>query len=101
MLVRRWCLSDHQGARGVLVEAMDNAGPNFTPKGCQIAAVMQQSVYQGSIPMSGRRVNHETWRLVDNEQHRIFVKNMQINGLRSDVYRFRLRQLSLNDISRP
>ncbi len=55
MVVRGVVLGGDQHPRGILVEAMDDAGPQFAADAGEILAVMQQGVDQGAplVPGAG------------------------------------------------
>ena len=65
----------HHGAAGVLIEAMDNAGPLLAADAGQICAVMEQRIHQGVRLVARAGMDDEAGRLIDDEQVVIFKKN--------------------------
>lgn len=70
-------LGRHHHPRGVLVETMDDAGPEFATDAGEIVTVMEESVDQGPLTVTRRRMNDQSGRLVDDDEMRVFVKNLQ------------------------
>ena len=72
--MRRIVLGDDQEAGRVFVEAVNDPGPfDAADPGQAFSAMGNQRVDQGTGLVSGRRMDHETRRLVDDEQVVVFV----------------------------
>jgi hypothetical protein len=65
MAVGEIALGDNQYPAGVLVKPMDDTRSNWSPQVSQMAAMMEETVYQGGLPMTGSRMNHHVGRLVN------------------------------------
>lgn len=71
--------NDHQTA-GILVEAVNDAGACLSADaGKGVPAVGQQCMDEGSTGMTGARVDHESGRLVDDEQVLVLMDDDQRN----------------------
>lgn len=77
----------HHYSRGVLVEAMNDAGSEFAADAGEIVTVMEEGIDQGPLAVSRRRMDHQSGWFVDDDQVRVFVKNLQRYFLRYDFRR--------------
>ena len=81
---RRQCrlgLRHHQQPRGILIQAVHDAGPLYpadTGKGR--AAVVQQAVDQSPAAVPGRRMHHQSRWFIDHQQSVILVNNIERDG---------------------
>ena len=92
-LMRRIGLGDHEQARRVLVQPMDNSRPLDAADAREaISAVGDQGVYEGARRVSRRRVNDETRRLVDHDQIVVFIDGVERKIFALDAGYFRFRQ---------
>ena len=72
---------DHQAA-GVLVQAVHDARPALAADAGQPrAAVGEERVDQGPVRVAGRRVDDQAGRLVEHDQLRVLVEDMQRHDL--------------------
>ena len=101
MLVGLVILGGDHHTGGVLVETMNDAGPQLATNTREILAVMQQSVDQRAALVSRRRVHHKMSRLVNNDQGGILVKNRQRNRFGLGCCRNRFRQNHTNLFAPP
>ena len=93
-LVGEVILRYDQQARGVLVDAVDDAGPQLAvDAGEGIAAVVEQGVDQGAGPVSRRRMDHQALGLVDDQQVAILIDDVQGNILGLQGHGLGLRQV--------
>lgn len=81
-----------QTATGVLVEAMNDAGA-FHPAdaGERPAAVCEQGIDEGVLPISRAGMNDHARVFIDDNQITVLVENLQRNGLRRHGKGFRIR----------
>ncbi len=107
MAMGRLGLGDHEDAARALVEAVDESrpGPLLVAGRDRIptlapADVIHERVQQGARPVAGRRMHHEPRRLVDDQQHRVFVKDLDRNGLGRDRQRLAHGNVARDDIAR-
>ncbi len=76
-------LGDDQQARRVLVEPMHNAGPAHSPDSRKVVTAMgDERVDKRAGPVAGSRMDDEACRLVDHDQIRILVDDLERNGFR-------------------
>ena len=81
---RRVVLGDHQQARGVLVDAVDDPRAQLAADAAQVAHVREQRVHQRPRLVPRRRVHHQPGRLVDDDQPAILVDDRQRHRLGRD-----------------
>lgn len=86
----------HHHPGGLLVETVNDAGTEFTANSCEILAMMEKGIDQGSVTVSRRRVDDETGRFIDDDKMGIFVKDLQRKFLRNDVCRLCRRKVDAN-----
>src|SRR5690349_16850500 len=77
-------LGDEDQPASLLVEAMNDAGPDFAAHGRQTSKVMQESVDECStialiVRSTGAGVDHHSCRLVDDGEVVILVDNFKRN----------------------
>ena len=92
-LMGKIVFGNDQQAAGVLIDPMDNPRPDHAVdprKG--IAAVRQQRVDQRSTRMSGCRMHHHSLGLIDHQQVRILITDIQWDRLRQNIQPNRFRQ---------
>ena len=88
-------------AGGVLVDAVDDTGPQDAVDAGQLASPgVEQAVDQGVLPVTRRRVNHQALGLVYDDDVLILVGDGQLHLGGLYVQRLRLRQLHPDDIPR-
>jgi hypothetical protein len=92
-------LRHHHHAAGVLVEAVDDAGAQLAADAGQIGAVGEQGVDQGAARVSGRRMDDQAGRLVDDDQVRILVEDGQRDRLGGELDRRRRTQPDLDPVA--
>ena len=91
---------DSQQSAGVLVDAVDDAGPQLAvDAGEVIAHGVQQAVDQGIVLMTDGRVDHQALGLVDHHHILVLIDDVQGNVLGHDVHRFGLRNGDLNGVA--
>ncbi len=81
------CFSDKHDTRRVLIQSMNNSGPSSISIR-QTAAMIGQTMRKCTAVMPGSWMHHRSWRLADNQQMLIFVKNRK-----GDLFRHKLRWL--------
>ena len=91
MGVRTVVFGNHQGARGVFVQPVDNARPQATADAPQIRAVIKQAIDQCSTVMPRGRMHHQPGLLVDHHDKIVFIQNIKGNRLGFELYRNRRR----------
>ena len=74
---RRVVLGDHQQARGVLVDAVNDARAELAADAAQIADARQERVHQRPLRVTRSGMHHQPRRLVDDDQLRILVHHHQ------------------------
>ncbi len=82
---------NHQGARSIFVQSVDDAGPQFTANSPQIRAVIKQAIDQRTAVVSRRRMHHQPRLLVDHNNVIVFIQNIEGNGFSLEFYRNRRR----------
>ena len=98
MRVRKVVFRGDEQAGCVLVDAVDDAGPLLTADaGERIAAMMDQRVDERPVRMAGRRMDDESFRLVDDDDVVVLVDHVQWNVLRGVFRGLRLRDLHVQD----
>ncbi len=80
--VRGVVLGDQDQARGPAVETVDDPGPQHAADAGEVADAVQQGVHQGSAGGAGTGMDDEPGRLVDHEQVRVLVDDVERDGLR-------------------
>jgi len=68
-------LGDDEAARGVAVEAVDDAGAQFAADADQVLHLMEQAVHDGGVGDAGPRVDRDAGRLVDDQEVRVVVEH--------------------------
>ena len=74
----------HHQAAGVFIQTVNNARARHLAR---FFVARQQAVEQRARPVTGRRVHHQTGRLVDDEQVIIFIDHLQIHGFGLEGHR--------------
>ena len=69
-------LGDDDESRGLPVEAMDDAGAALGPAG-ERGAARHERVDEGVVPVTRRRMHHQSGRLVDDGQILILVHDLR------------------------
>ncbi|MNN45853.1 hypothetical protein D3C81_1602050 [compost metagenome] len=72
-------LGHHHQAGGVLVQAVDDAGPRHVG---QPRHMVQQGVQQGAVGMPGSRMHHQAGGLVQHQQVFVFIDDIELDVLR-------------------
>lgn len=86
-------LRHHHDPGGVLVEAMDDAGPSHPADARKaLAAVGDQGVHQGAGHVAGGGVDHHPARLVDDDELVVLEQDIERDVLRRRRRRLRRRQ---------
>ena len=76
-------LGHHHEPAGVLVEAMDDARPPNPADACEaVPAMREQGIDEGIVWIAGRRMHYEAGRLLEDEEVRVLVANVQRDRLR-------------------
>ncbi len=84
---------DHEQARRVAIEAMDD--PRTVRLLPAFDVVREQSVHERPARMSRRRMHDDAGALVDDEQVLVLVRNAQVHVLGSEIARRRHGRLEL------
>ena len=90
-LSRQWrhglfCFGNHQQARSILVNPMNQTWAAYIAFHFrQVLKMIHQPIHQGSRPIAMSRVNDHPWRLIDHQQIRILIDNVQMNILRNHL----------------
>ena len=85
-LMRSIIFGHHQQSAGILIDAMHNTGTMFTvDTGQAITAMIHQRIDQRAGPVPGRRMHHHAAWLIDNNDIRIFVDDIQWDILRHKI----------------
>ena len=88
---------DDQQARGVAVEAVDDARPRDARDAAVVVAARQQGVDERAPPVPGRRVDDQAGRLVDDQQVVVLVDDLDLDRrVRLEV----VRDLGRRDLER-
>jgi hypothetical protein len=69
-------LGDQQETGRIFVEPVHDAWTFFTPNARQCLAMKQQRIDQGTAGMPRRRMDHQPWRFIDDEQGFVFIDNL-------------------------
>ena len=97
-LVGKVVLRHNQQARGILVDAVDNAGAQLAvDAGEAVPAVIEQGVDQRAVPVARRRMHHKPLWLVDDQHVLVLVGNIQRHGLGLQRHRLGLGRLKFID----
>lgn len=89
----------HQQTAGVLIDAVDDAGPDLAANAGKAAlAVPEQSVDQGAVRVAGSRVDDHPFGLVDHQKVRIFIDDVQRDLLRHSFDGLCIGDLQQDDI---
>ena len=71
-------LGGDQQARGVLVQAVDDAGPRLAADADQLVAAMgDQGIDQRAVGIARRRMHHQPGRLVDDDEVLVLINHGQ------------------------
>ena len=73
--VGRVVLGGHQHTGGSAIEPVHDAGTQHAADAGQVGTVVEQRVHQRTARVSGRRVDHQAGRLVDDDQVRVLVQD--------------------------
>ena len=79
---------NHQAGR-ILIQPMHNTGPGNL---AEHRVIGQQPIEQGALPVAGRRMHHQTGRLIDHQNMGIFISDAQVHGLRQKPARLGIGQ---------
>ena len=91
---------DHNQARCVLVEPVDNAWPADTTDPRQtVPAMGNQCIHQSASPIPGRWVNDHAGSLVEHEEVIVLVNDVEGQVLREGLGWFRLGDIDRDDVS--
>ena len=89
----------HQQTAGVLIDAVDDAGPDLAANAGKAAlAVPEQSVDQGAVRVAGSRVDDHPFGLVDHQKVRILIDDVQRDLLRHSLDGLCVGDLQQDDI---
>ena len=92
-------LCHHQQAAGVLIDAVDDAGPDLAANAGKAAlAVPEQGVDQGAVRVAGSRVDDHPFGLVDHQKVRILIDDVQRDLLRHSLNGLCIGDLQQDDI---
>ena len=86
-------LGDEEDARGVAVEAVDDAGAELAADAGEVADVVEQGVDEGARAVAGRGMHDDARRLVDRDQVLVLVEDRERDRLGLDRDGARLRHL--------
>ena len=86
MRLRDFVARHHHQARGVLVQAMHDAGARHAG---QLRIAMQQTVEQSAVPVAGAGMGHQPGRLVDHDPVGAVGHHGEGNGFRREGQAFR------------
>ena len=90
----------HKQARGVLIDAVDDAGAqDSVDAGQALPSGVEQAVDQGVVPMPSCRMDDQTLGLVDHQEILVFIGNFQIHFGGGYIQGLRLWKLHLNHVS--
>ena len=93
-------LSHDQQPGGIFIDAVNDARSQDTiDAGQGVCPGVHQPVDQCVILMSGSGVNHQTLRLIDDDDILILIDDFQFHGCSPDIQGFRLRQLHPDHIT--
>ena len=86
-------LAGDDGARGIHVDPVDDAGPKDPVDSRELLpAVIQQRVHQRPAVMARRRMHHHALGLVHDNDISVFIQDVQRDVLRQDIRLHSLRQ---------
>ncbi|MFT6181042.1 MAG: hypothetical protein ACJA16_000573 [Akkermansiaceae bacterium] len=89
MLECRVGFGGDDATRGVLVEAVDDAGAAFTTLTCELAsALMEEGIDEGSVRIAGGGMNNHAGIFIDDNYIWVFVENGEGQVLGFRFYRF-------------
>ena len=91
-------LRRHHDARRVLVEPVHDARPYDAVDARQVLAVMEQRIDERAVRCSRRRMDDHAARLVDDDDVRILVEDVQGDGFRQDLQLPRFGNFRLHGI---
>jgi hypothetical protein len=80
--VRQWSARHDQQPAGLLVEPVNQPGARHP---CQRRIVRQQRVLQRVFAITGARMHHQSGRLVEHQQFRILVHDVERQRLGADA----------------
>ena len=84
-------LRDRQQSAGVLVDTVDDPGAQLAVDARQlIAATVHQSVDQRAAVVARSRVHHHSLGLIDHEQVRVLIDDIEGDILRRDIHGLRV-----------
>ena len=94
MLMNGSVFRNHEGARSVLVQSVNDSGPEPGSHALECRAVIKEPVDQGAGTMPGSRMDHPSGGLVHHDDVGVFIKNMERYRLRIKADGFRRRNVS-------
>jgi hypothetical protein len=84
-----------KAAAGVFIEAMNNPGPGVASDPTQLAcAMVEQSIDEGMFVVACARMHHEARGFVNDDQIRIFMKDVEGNFFGGDFEFFRFGKMN-------
>lgn len=78
-------LGDDDAAGGVLVEAVNDAGAGLSADAGEVVAVMKEGVDEGAVGVTRGGVDDEAGGLVDDEDVRVLVEDVEGDVLGGDL----------------
>jgi hypothetical protein len=87
MTVGEIVFGDSKYTAGIFVQPVDDTGSEWSPYISQLIAMVEETVYQGRLPVASSRVNHQAWGFVDCDQIIIFKNNVQRKRFRHQFRR--------------
>jgi len=84
---------DHEQSGSVFIQTVYDPRTDRPSDAGKIGAVMEKGVHQGAAPMTGCRVNDHTGGLVHHQKVRVFIKDIEGDGLRDGGRRLGRRQM--------
>ncbi len=90
---------NHKEPGGIFIQPMHNSRSQDPAYSRQIPAVFEKAVNKGSGIMPGGGMDHQTRGFVQDEQRRIFIDKLKVNGFRFESRRPRGRDTNTDLIS--
>jgi hypothetical protein len=86
-------LGNHHKPGRIPVQTVDDPWPQFPPDTGEVSDVMEEGVHQGPIGVANSRVDHQSRRLVDDNEVLVLEDQLNWNVLGPNVKRFRERYI--------
>ena len=84
---------------GIHVDPVHDARPHdAVDTGQLVLTMVHEAVYKGMAVMSGSRMDHHSFRLVDEDKVLVLIENIQVHGLCVDFRLHGLRHFQLNPV---